>query len=317
MRIAYLGTGAIGVPALQSLHTAEELDLVCVVTQPDRPAGRGKRLLASPVKEWALQFGISMEQPESVNDPVVLKKLNLMDVDAAVVCAYGQILKPPVLNWPRFGCFNIHASLLPRHRGASCIQAALLSGDPETGISIIQMDPGLDTGPVLGGTAIKLEPDETADQLHEKLAQLAPGVLLKVLEEVKNGNSSPVPQDGEVATYAPKLSRADGQIDWVAPSVEVGRRIRAFHSWPGSFSFFSTPRGAVRRLKIFPPVTVQPAEGEPGDLVVRGDEVGVVCGDGGMIGLSRVQPESNRVMSARDWLRGFPGVTQLGSGADQ
>ena len=307
MRIVYLGTGEIGIPALAWLAQAPAVELVGVVTQPDRPAGRGKKMQAPPVKLWAQQHGLEIQQPASVNTPDAMTALAAWQPDLIVVCAFGQILKTPLLELPPHGCINIHASLLPRHRGASCIQAALLAGDAETGITIIQMDAGLDTGDCLAQAAIPIEVTETASALHDRLAALAPAALEQAVIRIIDGTLEPEVQQDADATYAPKLARQDGEIDWSQPALDIERMIRALYSWPGSFTFYPNAKGERKRLKVLPPVTCHPATatGQPSGTVTEDASggIGVGTADGELV-LTQVQPEGSKVMSAAEWARG-------------
>ncbi len=309
MRVVYLGTGEIGIPALAYLAQCPQVELTGVVTQPDRPAGRGKKLQAPPVKLWAQQHGVAVTQPASVNTPEALAELKAWNPELIVVCAYGQILKTPLLTLPPRGCINIHASLLPRHRGASCIQAALLAGDAETGITIIQMDAGLDTGDCLAQAAVKIGSQETASALHDRLAELAPVALAQAVAGVLDSSLRPDVQDEALATYAPKLSRQDGEIDWNQPVATIERRMRALYSWPGSYTFFQNAKGEQKRLKVLPPVISHAgadAVAAAGTILLDeagGTQVRVACGEG-VLELGQVQPEGSKVMSAAEWVRG-------------
>ncbi|MEM6883557.1 MAG: methionyl-tRNA formyltransferase [Verrucomicrobiota bacterium] len=315
MRVVYLGTGEIGIPALAWLMDSSQVELAGVVTQPDRPAGRGKQLQAPPVKVWAQEHGLSIQQPASVNTPEALADLAAWQPDLIVVCAFGQILKQALLELPPHGCINIHASLLPRHRGASCIQAALLEGDDETGITIIQMDAGLDTGDCLTQAAVVIGETETASALHDRLAELAPTALKQAVMQIIEGTQQPQVQDETKATYAPKLVRQDGEIDWSQPVRDIERKMRALYSWPGSYTFYQNAKGERKRLKVLPPVTSDAAslseilagvlrQGESG-------EIRVAAADGEVV-LGQVQPEGSKVMTAAEWARGVDLSQQLG-----
>lgn len=308
MRVVYLGTGEIGVPSLSWLHQSPEIELVEIVTQPDRPAGRGNKMKSPPIMQWATKHGLAVLQPESVNTPEYLEHLASLKPELIVVCAFGQILRQPVLQLPTHGCINIHASLLPRHRGASCIQAALLENDDQTGITIIQMDAGLDTGDCLTQEAIPIRPDETASSLHDRLAECAPVALAGAVSQIRAGSSKPIQQDEDEATYAPKLSRQDGEIDWFQPVQQIERRMRALYSWPGSYTFFRNDKGMPKRLKIIPPVKCYPnTSGQFPAGTIRLDELGDVrvAGTDGEIALGQVQPEGAKFMSAPEWTRGY------------
>jgi len=255
-----------------------------------------------------------VQQPASINTPEALADLAAWRPDLIVVCAFGQILKTSLLELPPHGCINIHASLLPRHRGASCIQAALLAGDEETGITIIQMDAGLDTGDCLAKASVKIQEDETAAALHERLAELAPQALQLAVRQIIDGSLQPEVQHEEEASYAPKLARQDGEIDWSQPVRDIECKIRALYSWPGSYTFYQTAKGERKRLKILPPVAFysKPAEGmKEGALrEYESGEIRVGTADG-ELELNRVQPEGSKVMTAAEWARGVDLTQQL------
>ncbi|MEM1157609.1 MAG: methionyl-tRNA formyltransferase [Verrucomicrobiota bacterium] len=315
MRIVYLGTGEIGIPALAWLMDSPQVELAGVVTQPDRPAGRGEKLRAGPVKVWAQERGLAIQQPASVNKPDALAELAAWQPDLIVVCAFGQILKQPLLELPPQGCINIHASLLPRHRGASCIQAALLAGDECSGITIIQMDAGLDTGDMLAKRLEAIEEHDTAAVLHDRLAELAPAALEQAVSQIINGTVQPEVQIEAEATYAPKLARQDGEIDWSQPVREIATKMRALYSWPGSYTFYQNARGERKRVKLLPPVRVDPASTDEVPAgALREDESGdirVAAGNGELV-LGQVQPEGSKVMTAAAWARGVDLSQKLG-----
>ncbi|HRJ72117.1 MAG TPA: methionyl-tRNA formyltransferase, partial [Terrimicrobiaceae bacterium] len=226
MRIVFLGTGDIGVPSLRALAAEPGDQILGVYTQPDRPAGRDLKLRASPVKETALELGLPVFQPPRIRAAESLAGLRSLQPDVIVVVAYGQILPKEILDLPRLGCLNVHASLLPRHRGASPVHAALLAGDAVSGVTIMQMDEGLDTGPILAKVETPIGPRETAGSLHVRLAQLAPEALLQTLRLLDRGGIRSEPQDDVRATYAPKLLRADGEVTWSLPARAIDQRIR-------------------------------------------------------------------------------------------
>ena len=229
-----MGSPDFAVPALRAL-AAGNYPVVGVITQPDRPAGRGNALTPPPVKIAALKLGLDVYQPEKLRAPGAMQKLRDWDPGLIVVAAFGQILRPEVLNLPQHGCVNIHASLLPRHRGAAPIQAAILSGDNETGITIMLMDKGIDTGPMLAQRAIEIDPTDTGGSLFEKLSVMGGELLLETLPPYLRGELLPQPQPAEGATYAPMLKKEDGLLDFTRPAAELERKIRAFSPWPGTF----------------------------------------------------------------------------------
>jgi len=232
-RIVFMGSPDFAVPALEAL--ADHYSLAGVVTQPDRPAGRGGILKPPAVKAAALHLGIPVIQPEKLRNPEALAQLRTWAPDLIVVAAFGQILRPNVLDLPKFGCINIHGSLLPRGRGAAPIQAAILAGDQETGITIMKMDPGVDTGPVLIQRAIPISPEDTAGSLFKKLAPIGAELLLETLPPYLSGDLQPKPQPAEGVTYAPMLKKEDGLLDFTQPATALERRVRAFNPWPGTW----------------------------------------------------------------------------------
>ena len=298
MRVVFCGTGEIGLPAFKALADSSRHEVVGVISQPDRPAGRDLRPRLSAVKAEALARGIPVAQPERIRKD--FSALAGWAPDLMVVAAYGQILPRAVLEIPRLGCLNIHASLLPRHRGASCIQAAILAGDPESGITVMRMDEGLDTGDILLARNLPIFPDETAGDLHDRLAGLAPGALLESLEQIESGSAVRTPQDSALATYAPKLEKQDGRLDWREPARLLARKVRAMNPWPGAFAKFA---GGV--LKIHS--AQESGEcGIPGTVVAAGpDGIVVAAGEGSLV-LREVQLEGRKRLPAADFLRGFP-----------
>ncbi|WP_133128992.1 methionyl-tRNA formyltransferase [Legionella nagasakiensis] len=231
LRIVFAGTPAFALPSLQALAESKH-KLQAIFTQPDRPAGRGRQMQASSVKKWAQDQNLPIYQPLNFKAPHAIETLAMLAPDVMVVIAYGLLLPQAVLNIPRLGCINVHASLLPRWRGASPIQYALLHGDTETGVTIMQMDAGMDTGDMLAKAEYTIKPDETAGSLHDSLAQLAIAPLIKVLDNLASGQSNHQPQNHPSATYAPKISKEDAKINWQQSAVEIERQIRAFNPWP-------------------------------------------------------------------------------------
>lgn len=299
-----MGTGEIGLPSLRALVTRAECEVVAVVTQPDRPAGRGKKLHAPEVKRVAEVAGIPVLQPLKLRAPEAVAELAAFAPDVIVVMAYGQILPRVVLDLPRLACLNLHASLLPRHRGAAPIQAAIRDGDVETGITVMYMAEGLDTGDILLSRALAIEPHETGGSLHDRLAELAPEAMNAALDLLAAGSAPRAPQEEVFATYAGKLGREDGRVDWPRPALEIDRHIRAMNPWPAAFTDIPLAGGEVARLKIFA------ADAETGLPVLPGtilhaDAAGIdiATGDGAMR-LREVQGEGGRRMSAGEWLRG-------------
>ena len=293
-----MGSPDFAVPVLQALAGA--YPLAGVVTQPDRPAGRGLTLVPPPVKRTALELGLPVVQPEKLRTPEALAELRAWSPDLIVVAAFGQILRPAVLDLPRFGCLNVHASLLPRWRGAAPIQAALLAGDTETGVTIMKLDPGVDTGPTLSRRALPIGPDDTAGDLFERLAPLGAQLLLETLPGYLAGSLALQPQDAARATYAPMLKKEDGQLDFSRPADELARRVRAFQPWPGTWMRWSGGDLKVQRAR--------PGSGqaEPGATLVSDGWPAVGTPDGILI-LEKVQAAGKKSLSGKDFLVGARG----------
>src|SRR5437773_6209834 len=240
MRVVFIGTGEIGVPTLHALLGSEEHQLAAVVTQPDKPVGRDQRIEPSPIKKALAGTKIPILQPARIKDRQSIDEISARSPQAIVVMAYGQILPRGILETPRVACLNLHASLLPRHRGAAPIQAAIAAGDGETGITVMYMDEGLDTGDILLQRTIDILPTDTGGSLHDRLAQIAPDALLESLRMLEKRSAPRIPQDSALATSAPKLTREHGRIDWSEPAEIIERKIRAFDPWPGAFMTIST-----------------------------------------------------------------------------
>ena len=297
MRIVFCGTGDIGLPTLKALAASASHEVVGVITQPDRPSGRDLKCRPPEVKTIALACGIPVAQPERIRKD--FSALDSWGPDVVVVVAYGQILPRQVLELPRLGCLNLHASLLPRHRGASPVQAAILAGDTETGMTVMYMNEGLDTGDILLSRAVAISSEETGGELHDRLAELGPGALLEALALLEGGSAPRIPQDQALATYAPKLGRHDGRLDWSEPARNLARRVRALTPWPGVSGRI---HGAV--LKIHR-ARESRETGLPGTVLSVGTEgIVVACGEGSLV-LDEVQLEGRKRLAAGDFLRGF------------
>ena len=251
IRIVFMGSPDFALPSLSALAAARNYQVVGVVTQPDRASGRGRELKAPPVKTLALELNIPVMQPEKLRAPDAMDQLRAWNPDLIVVAAFGQILKKDVLDLPRYGCINVHASLLPRWRGAAPINAAILHGDEETGVTIMQMDVGLDTGPMLAAKSIRIRRDDTAGSVFQALSTLGADLLIETLPEYFSGNLKPVPQPAEGATYAPMLKKEDGLLDFTRPAVELERRVRAMNPWPGAwFEWNGNPLKVLRASTV-------------------------------------------------------------------
>ncbi len=296
MRLAFMGSPAFAVPALRALADAHEV--VCVYTQPPRPAGRGQMVAKSAVHQEAERLRLPVRHPARLRREVAEHEAFLaLGLDAAVVAAYGLILPPPILAAPRLGCLNIHASLLPRWRGAAPIQAAILAGDAESGVTIMQMEAGLDTGPMLLREAVAIGPRMTTPELHDRLAEIGARLILRALAE----QPAPVPQPAEGASYAPKLTREDGKIDWRQPAASLDRRVRALNPWPGTFGF---AQGELVKILAAEPAQ---AAGVPGTILDA--SFTVACGEGALR-LTRVQRAGRPAMSGEALLRGWS-ITEM------
>ncbi|MDH3737937.1 MAG: methionyl-tRNA formyltransferase [Alphaproteobacteria bacterium] len=296
MRLAFFGTPDFSVPALQALVDAEH-EIACVYTQPPRAAGRGEKERRSAVHETADKLGLTVRTPQTLKDGRAQAEFAALDLDAAVVVAYGLILPKPVLEAPRHGCINIHASLLPRWRGAAPIHRAILAGDAETGVTIMAMDEGLDTGPELSREAIPIAASATAETLHDQLSALGARLIVEALAGLAEGRITPVPQTDDGATYAAKLTREEGRLDWDQPAAMLERQVRAFSPWPGAWF-----NNGGDRLKVLAAEVVA-GSGAPG--TVLDDQLTVACGEGALR-ILEVQREGRAPVDAAALLRGYP-----------
>ena len=305
MRIVFAGTPEFSVPALKALLSSAH-ELTAVYTQPDRPAGRGRRLTASPVKEYAINQGLSVFQPAHLKDKETIKQLAELKSDVMVVVAYGIILPADALQLPKFGCLNIHASLLPRWRGAAPIQRAIEAGDSKTGVTIMQMDEGLDTGDMLLHKEIDITESDTAGELHDRLAQAGGKAIIEALEQISNGCSVATPQDVDAASYATKLTKHEARLDWSGTAISLHRQIRAFNPWP-----VATTSHAGKRLRLWnvgplPSATPTPADAPAGTIIdINKYGIHVQTGNGRLI-LTRLQAEGGRAVDAASFVNGYP-----------
>ena len=301
MRIVFIGTGEIGVPTLRALQKSEH-ELGRVVTQPDKPVGREQKITAPPIKKALIAGGPNAGpaqtlQPARIKDREAINQIRALAPDVIVVMAYGQILPRAVLEIPKIACLNLHASLLPRWRGAAPIQAAIAAGDRKAGMTVMYMNEGLDTGDILLQRKIDISPSETGATLHDRLAQIAPEALLESLRLLAAGNAPRIPQDQALATYAPKLNREAGRLNWNESVEAIERKIRAYNPWPGAFTEFSG-----RNLKIFA-ASIVDLRGKPGEILRKDRELVVATSDRAL-SLTDVQLEGKRRMSAAEFLRG-------------
>jgi methionyl-tRNA formyltransferase len=295
IRVVFMGSPDFAVPSLRAL--ADVYPVVGVVTQPDREAGRGRRLAAPPVKLAALELGLPVIQPESLRAPEAMAQLQAWKPDLIVVAAFGQILRPAVLDLPRFGCVNVHGSLLPRWRGAAPIQAAILAGDEQTGVTIMKMDSGVDTGPMLSQRALPIKSDDTAGSLFERLSVLGAELLMETLHGYLEGTIQPRPQPVEGVTHAPMLKKEDGLLDFTLSAEELAGRVRAFNPWPGAFFEWQGGLMKVHRAHAVD------GRAEPGARLVFQKLPAVGAGDGILV-LDIVQPAGKKAMDGKAFLAG-------------
>jgi methionyl-tRNA formyltransferase len=318
LRIIYMGTPYFAVPALKALIEGsapgailpEGYEIVTVITRPDKPSGRGREVAFSPVKQTAQSYNISVWQPGSLKKQENSQALAAYKADLYIVAAFGQILPQAVLDQPRYGTLNIHASLLPKYRGPDPIAEAILQGDGETGISIMLLDAGVDTGPILVRRSVPINDDETLGSLTIKLAELGAQVLCETLPLWIAGKVHSVPQDNAQATHTHMLRKEDGKIDWEKPAVVLARQIRAFMPWPGSYTFW---RGTMLKIITAQAVSVDVADSVPGTALVReeaGHRVLAVLTGSGLLVIKQLQLEGKRAMSAEEFLRGYAQVAK-------
>lgn len=303
MKIVFAGTPEFAVPSLRAVRDAGH-HLLAVYTQPDRPAGRGRHVSSSPVKDFALAQGLQIVQPASLKSDAALAELRSLDPDAMIVVAFGLILPPAALQIPRFGCINVHASLLPRWRGAAPIQRAIEAGDSETGITIMQMDAGLDTGDILETAATDITPAETSQTLHDRLAQLGADTLVRVLERLKTKGAARRPQEQHGACYAPKLSKNEALVSWHQSALVLHRKIRALNPWPVAHTVWN---GRILRLwDVAPLADTESRAQAPGTVVAAGHGGVCVQAAGGVLCVTRLQIEGGRPCTADAFLHGHP-----------
>ncbi len=311
MRVVFIGTGEIGRPTLRALLASPAHQLVAVVTQPDKPAGRTQKMQPPAIKDALTGSAVPILQPASIKDTDSIEQIRQFAPDAIVVMAYGQILPRALLEIPRLACLNLHASLLPRWRGAAPIQAAIAAGDRATGITVMYMAEGLDTGDILLQKTIDIRPNDTGGSLHDRLGEIAPEALLDSLKLLSAGSSPRIAQDNAHATYAPKLDRQAGRIDWSEPAEVIERKIRAWNPWPGAFTTVTVQSGKPRNLKIYSAITVNRA-GAPGEMIQTDDGGLVIAAGSQALSLQEVQLEGKRRMSATEFVRGHHLAPGLG-----
>jgi len=308
LRIVYFGTPQFAVPTFEALVASRHV-VAGVVTQPDRPKGRGQRLQPTPVKAAALAHNVAVFQPERLREPGVQDTLQHWAPDLGVVAAYGKLIPEHLLAVPRLGMINVHASLLPRYRGAAPIQRAVIAGDAGTGVTIMRVIKPLDAGAMLDRVHCPIGQDDTSDLVERKLSEMGASLLLDVVERLSHGPVAEEPQDDRLATYAARLTKAEGLIDWTLPATAIHNRVRGLYPWPHAYTFIGHERLIVLATRV---ERQTGSHAPPGTIVSASPEgIGVATGDGGQLVILQVQPEGRRAMSTRDFLGGHP----LGAGA--
>ena len=301
LRIAFCGTPEFAVPSLRRLLADPEFIVEAVITQPDRPRGRGQEVSASPVKQVALEAGVQVHQPEKIKRDESVEFFTRLAVDAVVIIAYGQIISARLIAIPRLGWINLHGSLLPKYRGAAPINWAIANGETVTGLTTMQIDAGMDTGPMLLREEIEISPDETAPELANRMSEAGALLMAETLSKLARGVIAPVAQDSSLATYAPLLEKEHGKIDWTLPARHIYNRMRGFSPWPGAYSTF---RGQTCQIWGRPPGLAASQGETPGTLRLTGDGVDVVCGAKSVLRLETVQLEGRKRLTARDFANG-------------
>jgi methionyl-tRNA formyltransferase len=298
MRILFMGSPQFAVPGLRAL--ASNYNLIGVVTQPDRPAGRGKTLRPSAVKTVAEDLDLNILQPKIIRNEDVIRHIQRLDPECIIVAAYGQILPQNILDIPRFGCLNIHASLLPRWRGAAPIQASILHGDEETGISIMLMDAGLDTGPILTQARLDILENETSGDVANRLSIVGADLLMETLPAYFGGEIDPIPQNDNLATYAPMIKKSEGVLDFNKPSIQLSRQVRAFEPWPTSYFYWDEKRIVVKKAS-----SAVWKNMEPGQVILLDPYPAITTPDGVLV-LEEIHPAGKKIMPGDAFLRGSP-----------
>ena len=294
-----MGTPDFAVPALSYLYEQGH-EILCAVSQPDKPAGRHKELLPTPVKKRAQELGIKVLQPLKATDPAFIEEIKAMEPDVCVVCAYGKILRKVFLDIPEYGVINIHASLLPKYRGSAPIQWSIINGDKKTGITIMQLDEGMDTGDMLMQKEIEISPEETGGSLFEKLKDMGGPMCHEVLMQIEAGTAKPVKQDDSLAVKAPMLTKEMGLLDFTKTAEELSNLVRGLYPWPGAYVFINGKMLKIHRSEASAEIT----DKEPGTVYAYEDEIKAACAGGTVLLLKEVQLEGKKAMSAAEFLRG-------------
>lgn len=303
MRILFMGTPDFAVPSLEALVNASH-DVCGVFTQPDKPKNRGMKLQAPPVKEFALAHDIPVFQPETVKDGSALASIQQLQPELIAVAAYGRILPVDILDYPKFGCINVHSSLLPKYRGSAPIHWAILNGEKESGVTIMHMAKAMDAGDIIAQAATPIDPDETVESLHDRLAVMGAELLVDVVERIKAGTATRTPQDESQVTFAPMLSRELSPLDWTRPARCLHDQVRGLVPWPAT----TTDIIGAQPVKVFQTeLTGQGTDSAPGTILAAGKEgIDVACGDGSVLRIKQLQAQGGKRMAAADYLRGHP-----------
>ena len=307
MRIIFMGTPDFAVPVLQSLINSRH-EVVAVVTQPDRPKGRGKNMQFSPVKECALAHNIPVMQPVNVSVPEVIDELRAYEPELIVVVAFGQFVTKKIREMPKYGCINVHASLLPKYRGAGPIQWAVINGEKESGVTTMYMCREIDKGDMLLKDTVMLDPKETGDSLHDKLSMMGGPLLLKTIDQLEDGSAVRIPQCEEESTYAPKLEKTMGNIDWTMDADRIERLVRGLNSWPGTFTKIHGKTVKIWDCDVVcqEALTESQAAAEPGTVIISEKDQLIVNAGNGALSLRMLQPEGKKNMTVDAYLRGYP-----------
>lgn len=303
IKTVFVGTSDFGIPALQSLVDSEDFEIVLAISQPDKKIGRKQILSPTPIKNEASKYNLSIFQPEKIKE--IAEELKKISPDLIIVAAYGQIIPEEILNTPKYGCVNIHGSLLPKYRGASCVQAAIINGDQEAGITIMKMDKGLDTGPIISQKSIVVEKDDTYETLFDKLSNLGGEILLPVLKDYIEEKLPPRQQDNGQASYIGTLKKQDGLIDWQKSAVEIERFARAMTPWPSAFTYISLDN----KKKLLKIITVEPETADTnkykvGEMFTYNGKLAVQCGQDALF-IKRLQIEGKKVIEAEEFIKGY------------
>jgi methionyl-tRNA formyltransferase len=300
LRIVFCGTSDFALPSLRHLAAQPDFQIVGVVTQPDRPRGRGQATASPPVKDAAVAAGLAVYQPQKIKSDEALEYFKRVAPDVVAIIAYGQIIPQRLIEIPRLGWINLHGSLLPKYRGAAPVHRAILNGETRTGLTTMRIDAGLDTGPMLLKYESEIGPDETAPELYARLAEAGAPLLAETLRGIERGTLTPAPQDNSQATFAPPLKKEEGRIDWSLPAQRIYNRIRGLQPWPGTFTSFRGKNCAIWGR----PADLAPSQQPPGAIALRGDSVIVACGEGSALRIEFVQLEGRKRITGREFANG-------------